>query len=487
MLSSLSIAEQTSFLFTNNNWDDTENWTNGIPTSSVDVYQTGTIKSVNLSSGGSVNNLIFEDVVLAGHVDYATKGDFSVAGNLSFNGYFSANNWGGLRIIDSGSTASTLSIGGDVDISASPVNADYSLGGKAEVFFGSTADYTPQFKAIEIGGDINLTANSNYGAILNLNGKTVTVDGVANLSGEKAELRLMRTPTTQDSFTSDISIGGINGVGAITIACTKHGYEKNTKNTVNLTLTNSTNQTWIGKLNRTNVSWVSEKTDETTGEVTSTSYATTNEFNLTMNATDSTKNQKLVITNKVGLDSITTESGKLDIYTAATIGTINLKGGELSALAYNTSSKEVSEYGTINATNLVWYGGAIGVNIASVEDIDNDIINVVKFDKGATKTGDYEVAFTFAEDLDILTFLEAEGELLKYTILNFTDDDSSFTQEEADMIKATGLDKNISCEFTIENNSLVANLLYVAVPEPETCATFIAALALGFAYLRRRK
>ena len=92
MLSSLSIAEQTSFLFTNGNWDDTKNWTNGIPTSSVDVYQTGTINSVNLSSGGSVNNLIFEDVVLAGHVNYATNGDFSIAGDFSFNGYFSKDN-----------------------------------------------------------------------------------------------------------------------------------------------------------------------------------------------------------------------------------------------------------------------------------------------------------------------------------------------------------------------------------------------------------
>ena len=62
------------------------------------------------------------------------------------------------------------------------------------------------------------------------------------------------------------------GIAILKLKKEENGYEKNTKNTVNLTLTNSTNQTWKGKLNRKNVSWVSEKTDETTGEVTCTTY-----------------------------------------------------------------------------------------------------------------------------------------------------------------------------------------------------------------------
>ena len=313
-----------------------------------------------------------------------------------------------------------MSIGGNVNISASPANADYSSGGKAEVFFGSTADYSPQFKSIEIGGNINLTANSKYGAILNINAEKVDVAGVVNLTESKSEIRLMRTPTTKESFTSDISLGGISGTGSIIVACTKHGYSYETKNIANLTLTNSSNQTWIGKLTRTNASWETETTNEETGETITTKYSTSNEFNLTMNATDSSANQKIVITNGTGFDSITTEKGKLDIYTTATIGTINLKGGVLSALSYSSSSKEVSEIGTLKADNLVWHGGAIGVDINSLDGIDNDVINVSKFDKSEIKLGDYEVVFNLSEDIDILSYLETEEEFLKYTILNFS-------------------------------------------------------------------
>ena len=279
-------------------------------------------------------------------------------------------------------------------------------------------------------------------------------------------IQLDNGSTADTAKTYNRSFGGlsVNNGGQLRI-------EGTANNTVNLTFTNSTEESYSGYL------------------MTKTT-SSNNKINITMNAATAAGKQTLRFTdvptetkfdganyNNAAIDTVSVSNGTLSLGMNSAMTANKLVVNGEKAVFDITSADGASEIGSATFGSFEGTKGAIAFDFAKDT---NDFIDI-------TGTANVSSDLAFIVNMtkaDFDSFL-GEGETsLQYNIISFTTDDSSFDattvicsdsqlKGKIDLFKAAG---TTSVMLTI-----------TAVPEPATVAAILGAVALAFAAYRRRK
>ena len=371
---------------------------------------------------------------------------------------YTLNAWGqnpGTEI--SLSEGSTFTVLKDITYTATAVQ------GEINFFFTGNANST-----LNVGGNIELLAPASTTTNLNLqfNSYNVNIGGVIKLNND-ANMKRIQLDNGSTADTAKIynrSFGGlsINKGGQLRIAGTAN-------NTVNLTFTNSTEESYSG--------YLMAKAD-----------STGNVLNISMNAATAAGKQTLRFLDATG------KTADGNTYNNAAIDTVSVSNGTLSlgmnsAMSANklvvngekavfdiTSADGASEIGKATFGSFEGTKGAIAFDIAE----SNDFLDI-------TGTVNVSSDFEFIVNMTKADFdsLLGEGETsLQYNIISFTTDGSSFDATTV-ICSDSSLKGKIDLVDIAGTTSVM--LTITAVPEPATVAAILGAVALAFAAYRRRK
>lgn len=409
-------------------------------------------------------------------IDMANAGNYQILGFVpnqkltieeDFN--ITINNRAGwwmpeLRIAMDEST--TMSIGGDLNFTSSVTAAEVEGGYNSYnglSFTINSFEATPSI--VEVAGNVVIrsadTYSGNSDKIQFVTGLTsFKVGGYVDMSGARAGTRIWNMCSSSiENFFSDISIGGLEGAGALQISSSNSA-------TVNLTFTNSLMHSYSGTL----VSRVDSS----------------NKLNITMNASDAQNGKQTLIIQEGGavsgdapmnpsrLDSVTILKGTLNL--GAYYGLVN---GDLYLGGANGKLEISSAYtdggtGTLIFENATFEAGTI---VFTIQEVDADKIEITG---GLTKFGNGKIGIDFDVDAyDLNEWILAKGDPKIYELITFgsTDMDiSDFTFE--------GLDSGIFANLFIQDNALYVE--FTNVPEPAAFAGIFGIFAL-FLAVRRKK
>ena len=333
-------------------------------------------------------------------------------------------------------------------------------------FFMGTANST-----LNVGGNIELLSPAKATTNLNLqfNSYNVNIGGVIKLNNDAymKRIQLDNGATDGTARTYNRSFGGlsVNKNGELRIV-------GKANNTVNLTFTNSTEESYSG--------YLMTKAD-----------STGNKFNITMNAATAAGKQTLRFLDATG------KTGDGNTYNNAAIDNVSVSNGTLSlgmnsAMSANklvvngekavfdiTSADGTSEIGRATFGSFEGTKGAIAFDFAKEKDT-RDFINI-------TGTANVSSDLAFIVNMtkaDFDSFL-GEGETsLQYNIISFTTEGSSFDATTV-ICSDSQLKGKIDLFETAGTTSVM--LTIAAVPEPATVAAILGAVVLAFAAYRRRK
>ena len=331
-------------------------------------------------------------------------------------------------------------------------------------FFMGTANST-----LNVGGKIELLAPEKTTTNLNLqfNSYNVNIGGVIKLNNDAymKRIQLDNGATDGTARTYNRSFGGlsVNKNGQLRIV-------GKANNTVNLTFTNSTEESYSG--------YLMTKAD-----------STGNKFNITMNAATAAGKQTLRFAdvptdtkfdganyNNAAIDTVSVSNGTLSLGMNSKMSANKLIVNGEKAVFDITSADGTSEIGRATFGSFEGTKGAITFDIAE----SNDFLDI-------TGTANVSSDFAFIVNMtkaDFDSFL-GEGETsLQYNIISFTTEGSSFDATTV-ICSDSSLKGKIDLIDIAGTTSVM--LTIAAVPEPATVAAILGAVVLAFAAYRRRK
>ena len=334
---------------------------------------------------------------------------------------------------------------------------------QGEINFFFTGNAT---SSLDVGGNIELSAPASATTNLNLKfcSYDVKIGGVIKLNND-ASMKRIQLNDEDTEKTYNRSFGGlsVNNGGQLRIV-------GKANNTVNLTFTNSTEESYSG--------YLMTKAD-----------STGNKFNITMNAATATGKQTLRFLDATG------KTGDDNTYNNAAIDNVSVSNGTLSlgmnsAMSANklvvngekavfdiTSADGASEIGRATFGSFEGTKGAIAFDFAKDT---RDFINI-------TGTANVSSDFAFIVNMtkaDFDSFL-GEGETsLQYNIISFTTEGSSF---DATTVICSDSQLKGKIDLVDIAGTTSVMLTITAVPEPATVAAILGAVVLAFAAYRRRK
>ena len=331
-------------------------------------------------------------------------------------------------------------------------------------FFMGTANST-----LNVGGKIELLAPEKTTTNLNLqfNSYNVNIGGVIKLNNDAymKRIQLDNGATDGTARTYNRSFGGlsVNKNGQLRIV-------GKANNTVNLTFTNSTEESYSG--------YLMTKAD-----------STGNKFNITMNAATAAGKQTLRFAdvptetkfdganyNNAAIDTVSVSNGTLSLGMNSKMSANKLIVNGEKAVFDITSADGTSEIGRATFGSFEGTKGAIAFDIAE----SNDFLDI-------TGTANVSSDFAFIVNMtkaDFDSFL-GEGETsLQYNIISFTTEGSSF---DATTVICSDSQLKGKIDLVDIAGTTSVMLTIAAVPEPATVAAILGAVVLAFAAYRRRK
>lgn len=331
-------------------------------------------------------------------------------------------------------------------------------------FFMGNANST-----LNVGGNIELLAPAKTTTNLNLqfNSYNVNIGGVIKLNNDAymKRIQLDNGATDGTARTYNRSFGGlsVNKNGQLRIV-------GKANNTVNLTFTNSTEESYSG--------YLMTKAD-----------STGNKFNITMNAATAAGKQTLRFAdvptetkfdganyNNAAIDTVSVSNGTLSLGMNSKMSANKLIVNGEKAVFDITSADGTSEIGRATFGSFEGTKGAIAFDIAE----SNDFLDI-------TGTANVSSDFAFIVNMtkaDFDSFL-GEGETsLQYNIISFTTEDSSF---DATTVICSDSQLKGKIDLVDIAGTTSVMLTIAAVPEPATVAAILGAVVLAFAAYRRRK
>ena len=331
-------------------------------------------------------------------------------------------------------------------------------------FFMGTANST-----LNVGGKIELLSPAKATTNLNLqfNSYNVNIGGVIKLNNDAymKRIQLDNGATDGTARTYNRSFGGlsVNKNGQLRIV-------GKANNTVNLTFTNSTEESYSG--------YLMTKAD-----------STGNKFNITMNAATAAGKQTLRFAdvptetkfdganyNNAAIDTVSVSNGTLSLGMNSKMSANKLIVNGEKAVFDITSADGTSEIGRATFGSFEGTKGAIAFDIAE----SNDFLDI-------TGTANVSSDFAFIVNMtkaDFDSFL-GEGETsLQYNIISFTTEGSSF---DATTVICSDSQLKGKIDLVDIAGTTSVMLTIAAVPEPATVAAILGAVVLAFAAYRRRK
>lgn len=331
-------------------------------------------------------------------------------------------------------------------------------------FFMGNANST-----LNVGGNIELLAPAKTTTNLNLqfNSYNVNIGGVIKLNNDAymKRIQLDNGATDGTARTYNRSFGGlsVNKNGQLRIV-------GKANNTVNLTFTNSTEESYSG--------YLMTKAD-----------STGNKFNITMNAATAAGKQTLRFAdvptetkfdganyNNAAIDTVSVSNGTLSLGMNSKMSANKLIVNGEKAVFDITSADGTSEIGRATFGSFEGTKGAIAFDIAE----SNDFLDI-------TGTANVSSDFAFIVNMtkaDFDSFL-GEGETsLQYNIISFTTEGSSF---DATTVICSDSQLKGKIDLVDIAGTTSVMLTITAVPEPATVAAILGAVVLAFAAYRRRK
>lgn len=331
-------------------------------------------------------------------------------------------------------------------------------------FFMGTANST-----LNVGGNIELLSPEKTTTNLNLqfDSYNVNIGGVIKLHNDAymKRIQLDNGATDGTARTYNRSFGGlsVNKNGQLRIV-------GKANNTVNLTFTNSTEESYSG--------YLMTKAD-----------STGNKFNITMNAATAAGKQTLRFAdvptetkfdganyNNAAIDTVSVSNGTLSLGMNSKMSANKLIVNGEKAVFDITSADGTSEIGRATFGSFEGTKGAIAFDIAE----SNDFLDI-------TGTANVSSDFAFIVNMtkaDFDSFL-GEGETsLQYNIISFTTEGSSF---DATTVICSDSQLKGKIDLVDIAGTTSVMLTIAAVPEPATVAAILGAVVLAFAAYRRRK
>ena len=321
---------------------------------------------------------------------------------------------------------------------------------------------------VNIGGNLELIAPNAASLNIKLGGsQNFTVGGIFKLNGSGGMKRIVLDNGATDGTarTYNRSFGGlsVNNGGQLRI-------EGTANNTVNLTFTNSTEESYSGYL-------------------MAKAASTGNKFNITMNAATAAGKQTLRFLDATGktadgntynnaaIDNVSVSNGTLSLGMNSAMSANKLVVNGEKAVFDITSADGASEIGRATFGSFEGTTGAIAFDFAKDT---NDFIDI-------TGTANVSSDLAFIVNMtkaDFDSFL-GEGETsLQYKIISFTTEGSSFDATNV-ICSDSQLKGKIDLLEAAGTTSVM--LTIAAVPEPATVAAILGAVVLAFAAYRRRK
>ena len=305
------------------------------------------------------------------------------------------------------------------------------------------------------GGSLHLNVGQNSGTIEN---PDVVINGVINYNGSGGDNPTfgLQSCTDGNEFNTVIQVGGAKGNG---VMCTESG----TKGSATLVFANAAGTSY-----------------EYNGFIRSDSPDT--KIKIVMNGEGT---QILRPTWEPDLhfsfNGLEVRKGTMEIFSVASVGDIELTGGNLKAIGANAhystdpGSSSSQKAAQLHGENLIWTSGKVLVNVI-MNDEGNAEASMIYL-TGALKKGE---GFTKAE-------FEFSGDVLYYTddwiqIMSFEGGAEDF---DASDFVANTFDNEWGAKFKIDNNALYVT--YTAIPEPAVAAVILGAFVFGIAAWKKRK
>ena len=391
----------------------------------------------NVSSASAKDNLL------------AMSGTVVLSEDLNFNISMSESDTSGANVNDTiylYSGSAKLIAGGDVNISYSqPENTFYSLRiiYNRNVSDGDSAE-------VSVGGDFNVTSQTNSKLRLNISVANFKVDGVMNIGNTVWTL----SSSNNNGGSSYLSraIGGLDSGGQsgdiITTA---------TDIDTGLVFKNAAQCEWRG------------------------SFGANGNLNLSMEASDAQNGRQIIrftqkgYGNSADINDVTVSNGRLDIGMHS-----GMKGNRLSisgsGASFSPTATDSGDIGTVTFNEGEWYAGKIAVDIEGELAYDKIVFNG-RFDKtGSDRDMGFE--FTF-DEYAMMDFISAGGgEFILEDVI---------TYETGSTMAGTVFEGNTSgirWEAVFGDTSLSVTF---TVPEPATAAVVLGAIALALAAYRRKR
>ena len=363
---------------------------------------------------------------------------------------------------------SSISIGGNLNFTSSITAAeveDSNLGHSGLVFAINSLYADPSI--VEVAGNVIFKTADTYkdssDKIKFVTGLTsFKVGGYIDMTEPHAGTRIWNLCNASvDNYFSDISIGGLEGGGALQISSAHSA-------TVNLTFANSSAHSYSGTL--------------------ASRVGSANKLNVTMNASDAQNGRQTLIIKEGGavegdaamnpsrLDSVTVLNGTLNLgaYNGLVNGDLYL-GGANGRLEISSAYTD-SGTGTLTFENATFERGTI---VFTVEETAADKIEITG-DLGKFGNGKIGVEFD-ADPYDIGEWILASGgDSIEYELISF----GSGSVAEDDFVLGD-LGGGIFANLFIRDNALYVE--FTNVPEPAEFAAAFGALALFIAARRGRK
>ena len=441
----------TDFYWGNHSGTDWGNW--GVNW----TYQDGTEAS---SPPGSADNAIF-DVSVMDFTGGATMTRDETVNNLIFRNHYTESD--GVKTgksfsisVRGGLGSHNLNILGNLvkergESNTGSYNGDLYLGGSS--ISSSLAKLTVAGNInLYWGGSLYLNVGQNSGTIEN---PDVVINGVINYNGSGGyNPRFgLQSCTDGNELNTVIQVGGAKGNGVMHT-------ESGTKGSATLVFANAAGTSY-----------------EYNGYITSHSPDT--KIKIVMNGEGT---QILRPTWEPDLyfsfNGLEVRKGTMEIFSVASVGDIELTGGNLKVIGANaklsTETSSSSKNAQLHGDNLIWTSGKILTNISM--DQDGNAQAAMLYLTGALMKGE---GFTKAE-------FEFSGDVLIYLddwiqIMSFEGGAEDF---DASDFVANTFDNEWGAVFKIEDNALYVK--YTAIPEPAAIAALFGVLALGFALRRKR-
>ena len=319
---------------------------------------------------------------------------------------------------------------------------------------------------VNIGGNLELIAPNSANLNIQLGAGSFTVGGILKMNGEGGmkRIQLDNASTADTEKTYNRSFGGlsVNKGGQLRV-------EGTANNTVNLTFTNSTEESYSG--------YLMAKTTSSNNKVNITMNATSAAGKQTLrflDATDKTADGNTY--NNAAIDTVSVSNGTLSLGMNSAMSANKLVVNGENAVFDITSADGASEIGKATFDSFTGTKGAIAFDVAE----SNDFLDI-------TGTVNVSSDFAFIVNMTKADFdsLLGEGETsLQYNIISFTTEGSSF---DATTVICSDSQLKGTIDLIEAAGTTSVMLTITAVPEPATVAAILGAVALAFAAYRRRK